>query len=91
MVKVLGIQPTSFTAKDTGKVVTGIYLHVGQDIPAEKGRGVSVERLFVSSAKLETLSFELAVGQQIDLLYNRWGKIAGARLLREAIDDDDFI
>lgn len=88
MVKVLGIQPTSFTAKDTGKVVTGIYLHVGEDIPAEKGRGISVERLFVSSAKLETIGFELEVGQQIDLYYNRWGKIAGAKLIKDTADDD---
>jgi hypothetical protein len=49
---------------------------------------VSTDHFFLSKNKLRDLSFTPAVGQEVDVLFNRYGKVQTLRLLSdtEAID-----
>lgn len=78
--EILGISEVSFEGKD-GKAITGSTLYVAEPIPANRGQGVSTDRFFLSSAKLAALDFKPAVGMQIGVLYNKFGKVATIRLI----------
>lgn len=82
--KVIGYQNKdySFTDEKTGSLVTGtgttLFL-----VQERKGvEGVACFSAFVSSAKLDL--YDPAVGDEIEILYNRFGKVAGIRLLQKA-------
>lgn len=82
--KVIGYQNKdySFTDEKTGSLVTGtgttLFL-----VHERKGvEGVASFSAFVSSAKLDL--YDPAVGDEIEILYNRFGKVAGIRLLQKA-------
>lgn len=84
MSKIVGIMETSFEAKDGAKV-EGATIHTLEPIDPKRGVGEAVERFFISKAKLTALDFKPEVGQAIEVLYNRYGKVERLRLIDELI------
>ena len=83
MSKIIGIARTSFTGSD-GTPVEGTTLYFTDPIDPKRGQGAIGGKVFLSVAKLADLGFTPAVGQEITLFYNRYGKVATIKL------DDDF-
>lgn len=82
--KVIGYQNKDYSFQDpnTGAQIsgTGTNLFCVQD---RKGVvGVSCFSVFVSSQKLDL--YDPAVGDEVEILYNRFGKVAGVRLIQKA-------
>ena len=83
--KVIGYQNKdySFTDERTGGLVSGsgTTLFVVQD---RKGvEGVACFSAFVSQQKLDL--YDPCVGDEVEILYNRFGKVAGVRLIKKAV------
>lgn len=81
MSKVVGISKTAFKPKDSDTLIEGVTVHVTDAIPPDRGEGVSTDHFFLSASKVKQLPFTLAVGQEIEVLYSKWGKVATLRLL----------
>lgn len=86
MCKVIGIERLSFKGSD-GTEVKGLNLYVSEAIDPKRGQGERADRYFLSEAKIAALDFALAPGQAVDLLYNKFGKVATIKLL----DDDSAV
>lgn len=83
--KVIGYQNKdySFTDERTGGIVSGsgTTLFVVQD---RKGvEGVACFSVFVSQHKLDL--YDPCVGDEVEILYNRFGKVDGVRLIKKAV------
>lgn len=83
--KIIGVKNTSFTGSD-GTQVEGMTFYATEAIDAKWGRGEQAERFFLSKAKLAALGFTPAVGQEVEMFYNRYGKISTVKL----VDPDDM-
>lgn len=81
MSKIIGIAQNSFTPKDSDTKIEGVTIHITDPIPPGKGKGVSTERFFLLDKKMEQLPFTPVVDMEIEVLYNRWGKVETLRLL----------
>lgn len=81
MSKIVGLLKTSFKSKESGELIEGVTVHVTDPISPEKGEGVSADHVFLSTYRVKQLPFTLAVGQEIEVLYSKWGKVATLRLL----------
>lgn len=84
---IIGIESVHFTPKNSDKKIAGIKVHVGIPMPPKKGQGEEVDSFFLSDAKLAALDFVPAVGQTVEVLYNKYGKVSTLRLLAP-LDDD---
>lgn len=76
--KIIGIRPSEFKGDD-GSTVTGKNIYL--TYPLEKGEGMGAERVFLTSAKLRDFGYVPAVGDEVRLEYNRWGKCSGMELI----------
>lgn len=88
MAKIVGLFVTSFVPKDATAPVEGQTFHITEPIDRKRGEGVSTDHFFLSKAKLAALDFTPAVGQEVDVLYNRFGKVSTLRLLNDALEVD---
>lgn len=71
-IKIVGTRETSFTAAD-GKQINGTsFYYIMQD---ENVTGLAAGRVFISSDKLSMLACQPAVGQSVQVVYNRYGKV----------------
>lgn len=78
--KVIGYREASFTA-DSGEVIEGYNLYVARNIDKKYGEGVSCERIFITKGKMAKCEYNLpCVGTEVEVMYNRYGKIADIRL-----------
>lgn len=84
MSRIIGTQQTSFKTKE-GTTITGTTIYFTDEIAPEKGKGVSADRIFVSSNKLAILDFVPTPGQEIEILYNKFGKIAKLNLTDDVV------
>ena len=84
MPKIIGIQQTAFTGKD-GSPVNGTTIFVTEPIPPDRGKGVSADRVFLSSKRLADMDFVPAVGQDITIYYNSRGHI-----VKVILDDEEI-
>lgn len=82
MAKIIGIAKTEFTAKD-GTQIRGLTIHTTEPMDPKKGQGEVTDHFFLSAAKLAALDFTPAVGQEVDVLYNRFGKVSTLRLVED--------
>lgn len=89
MAKIIGIIRTKFQAKDTGTTVEGQTIHVTESIASERGVGEAADHFFLSKAKLAALGFTPAVGQEVEVFYNRYGKVTSLKLVD--LDDETII
>lgn len=73
--KVIGFSERSFTAKDTGALIEGMNIYV--TFENDRTTGIACDRIFISNKRLEQCCYFPSVGDEIDLQYNRFGKISG--------------
>lgn len=85
MATIVGLSRTSFTGQD-GTPVEGKTFFVTEPIDPKRGEGVSAERFFLSRAKLAALDFSPEVGQVVDVLYNRFGRVTSLSLVDPVVD-----
>ncbi len=70
-IKIIGTRDVSFTGED-GKRVNGVnYFYTMRD---EKVRGLMAGKLFITSEHLSDFSFQPELGQEVQVVYNRFGK-----------------
>lgn len=87
MSKIIGIANTHFTPKDSDKAITGKTFYTTEPMDPKRGEGETADHFFLTNEKLAALNFTPAVGQTVDVLYNRYGRIATVKL----VDDDNLI
>ncbi len=73
----IGYARSDFHVKDTDTTVTGYNIYIAQPIAPERGRGKSVERYYITDAKLAACGVDLAsaYGKDVHVYFNRYGKI----------------
>lgn len=74
MAKIVGIRPCSFKGDD-GALVEGVNYYLTE--PLDKGEGLATDRVFFTVAKLATCGFKPALGDEVEVSYNRFGKPSG--------------
>lgn len=79
MAKIVGISNCSFKGRD-GTQVNGSTIHTAEPIDPKRGQGEATDHFFFSAVKLAALDFTPAVGQEVEVLYNRYGKVSALRL-----------
>ncbi|MBE6611981.1 MAG: hypothetical protein E7632_05775 [Ruminococcaceae bacterium] len=90
MPKIIGIKLMCFTPKD-GNKVEGAMIYATEPLRGDKASGEEAFSFFLSQAKLDAQTFTLKVGQEVDLLYNRYGKVYRLDLKKQSNDDDTII
>ena len=86
MFKILGIEDVKFTTKD-GIDISGKSIYYGA--PIEKnGKGYKCDRFFLSENKMNRLNFVPDIGDTVQLMYNRYGKVDS--LIKTSIEDGDI-
>lgn len=71
--KIIGIRPSSFTGND-GVQVNGLNIYMTE--PLEKGEGLEALRVFVTADKVSNWPYRPKVGDEVEIIYNRYGKCA---------------
>lgn len=84
MAKICGIENVAFVGKD-GSEVRGKRIHFTEAIAADRGVGEAGDRIFLSVAKLVTMDFTPVVGQDIDILYDKNGRVKGVTVVDDLI------
>ena len=73
--EIIGIRPSSFTASD-GTKIEGKTVFVVESMTTPGAEGKSADRIFLTKKKLDDLGFSLVVGMEVEIFYNRFGKVA---------------
>lgn len=75
--QLIGCRKSEFKG-DNGELVTGwnLYVLLDDDEKNEKVIGQQCDRIFVTEQKLEGVDPSLCVGSAIEVVYNRFGKVA---------------
>ena len=87
MAKIMGLEQKSFTTKE-GDTIEGVSIYITDKIPPQRGEGCMGDRIFLSKNKLNDLPFVPAVGMEVEVLYNKFGKVSTIRLIADAGSDD---
>ncbi len=78
MANMLGYKRNCFKGND-GKMVNGYNVFLGTPIGKDQGHGYSVERFYLSDARIEKMGIDLEAlaksGQALHVSYTRYGKI----------------
>lgn len=91
MATIIGVNSISFKGKD-GNLVEGSSIYVTSPLdPAKGGSGCSAEKFFLTKARLAALDFTPRVGDEVEVLYNRYGKIAAVRKLPDPADEVEVV
>lgn len=77
--KVIGFSERSFTSKDTGALIEGMYIYVSYE--NTRTTGSACDRLYITRKHLDESGYYPSLGDDIEPLYNRYGKITGIRLI----------
>lgn len=74
--RIIGYRKSDFTTKD-GVAVTGYSVYIATEIDPRRGAGVSVERQYLSDAKLAKEGIDLAslMDREVKVYYNRYGRV----------------
>lgn len=73
------------TTQNIKQRITGKSIYITEPMDPKRGQGEIADHFFMTSARLAALDFIPAVGQTIEIFYNRFGKVSTLRLL----DDDN--
>lgn len=79
MYQILGFQHQNLTFKD-GRSVSGYKFHLYQK--RDGVTGYAADSVFISDAKCD--GYIPALDDQIDIIWNRWGKCEGIRKINSA-------
>lgn len=73
--KIIGYKRTNFKTKD-GAEITGFNVYVENEINPEHGKGVQVDRIYLSDNKLakEAINLDGLLDKEVKIYYNRYGK-----------------
>ena len=77
--KVIGFCERSFTSKDTGALIEGMYIYV--TFQNKNTTGVACDRFFISRQRLDNCGYSPSLDDDIEIQYNRYGKISGILLI----------
>lgn len=77
--KVIGIEHRSYLSKKTGKNVEGYNLYLTQEVDDKNVLGVRCYSEWLSPEVYS--SDEIEVGCEVLLIYNRFGRVAGVRVV----------
>ena len=77
--KVIGFADRSFTSKDTGAVIDGMYIYV--TFNNNRTTGLACDRIFISNQRLSACDYTPHLDDCIEIQYNRYGKISGICLI----------
>lgn len=83
---IVGIEKTKFKPKDSENEIEGATFYVTAPFSPGRGEGNRTDRFFMTVEKMSTLAFTPAVGQTIELLFNKWGKVETLRLIDDTFD-----
>lgn len=74
--KIIGYRKNDFKTKE-GLEVTGYSVYIATEIDPRRGAGVSVERQYLSDAKLAKEGINLAdlLDREVKVYYNRYGRV----------------
>ena len=78
MATIIGVRSSSFKGED-GVQITGKTIYFTE--PLKNGEGVSAERVFLTTDKLQECQSDPKVGDEVHFEYNRYGKCSGIRLI----------
>ena len=71
--QIVWIRPSNFTGGD-GTQVSGQNIYLVY--PLERGEGHGSDRVFVTNAKLSQWPYRPKVGDEVEVVYNRYGKVS---------------
>jgi len=91
MAKIIGLKFGGFTPKNSTEKIEGVTVFATEPLRGDNTSGDEAFSFFLSQAKLEAQSFTLAVGQEVELLYNRYGRVYLLRLLSKSDEKDDLL
>lgn len=74
--KIIGFRKNDFKTNE-GVEVTGYSVYIATEIDPRRGAGVSVERQYLSDAKLVKEGIDLAelMDHEVKVYYNRYGRV----------------
>ncbi len=72
MIKIVGTRDTSFTSQE-GKQINGVSVFF--TMPEDKVKGLMAGKHFISLDALGAFSVQPEVGLDVQVLYNRFGKV----------------
>lgn len=74
--KIIGYRRNDFNTNE-GQRITGYNVYIATEIDPRRGDGVSVERQYLSDAKVEKegLDLDALLGQEVKIYYNRYGRV----------------
>jgi hypothetical protein len=75
--KVIGFRNVDFTGQD-GRPVRGLSLYLSKPITKD-GSGETVEKVFLSERILNSMEAIPALGEEVEPVYNRFGKVVEVR------------
>ena len=73
MAKIVGIRRSEFKGAD-GTDVSGMNVYL--TYPLDKGEGIGTDRIFITDKKLSGWSYKPHVGDEVEMSYNKYGKVA---------------
>lgn len=79
---VCGYRKADFFTKDH-KEIKGFNIYVQQEI-VENGCGYQTDKFYLSENKVKQMNLDLdsLVGHEVQLYYNRWGKVEAIQVLK---------
>lgn len=77
--KVIGFSDRSFTSKSTGALIEGMYIFV--TFENNRTTGFACDRFFISRKRLDECGYSPSLDDDIELVYNRYGKITCIRVI----------
>lgn len=79
--KVIGVRQVSFKDKETKKPIEGVTVYFSYPINKD-GEGEAADKVFLSNYLIEKHGGAIpSVGDEIDLLYNKYGKVGGYEVI----------
>ena len=72
--KVIGYIRKNFTTQD-GKTICGYNVYLSRMAVGIDAAGCTADRVYLSDARLAESGYTLAVGDEVELSYNRYGKV----------------
>lgn len=73
MPKVVGYAESKFNAKDTGKEIKGVNIYL--EYVSKNVTGIATDRLYVTENRLTECGYYPNVGDEVDVMYNKFGKV----------------
>ena len=76
MQTLIGYRRNDFTSKD-GTTITGYSLYIASPAYGKDADGQIVERQYMSDNRLNACGYKPQVGDNVEITFNRFGKVAG--------------